>query len=373
MTAWVADLAHALAQGQRAVVVTVAHTAGSAPREAGATMIVTAGGFRGSVGGGHLEFEALRIARDALTNAAAPASTWIVRFPLAARLGQCCGGVATLAFTTLAAGAHPWLDAAVACVRTSTPFALVTRVGGARDTPSKLLVTLDDTHGSLADRALESAAIAAARTQLVAGQAGASLAGSPSGDATTLLIDVVRPDAFPVLIFGNGHVGRALVHVLGALPAHVRWVDERKDDFPASAPANAEIVVTDSPEDEIAHAPSGAFIVVLTHSHPLDFALVETALARDDWRYLGLIGSRAKRAQFERRMAARGMAPEVLARVTCPIGVRSGIAIHSKEPGAIAVAVAAEMVAARDAAQAGSDSAPERGAGKLLAVNKRRD
>jgi xanthine dehydrogenase accessory factor len=339
-----------LADGQRAVIVTVANAAGSTPREAGATMIVTAAGFHGSIGGGHLEFEALKIARDALVGASTPATTWIVRFPLAARLGQCCGGVASLAFTTMAVERHAWLDTAVACVRTSTPFAVITRVGGAAGKASRLLVTRDDAHGSLADGALESAAIASARTRLASGQAGAGLLNAPAGDAATLLIDVVRPDAFPVLVFGNGHVGRALVQVLGALPAHVRWIDSREEDFPAHVPANVDIVATDYVEEEVAQAPHGAFIVVLTHSHALDFALIETALARDDWRYLGLIGSRSKRAQFERRLAARGMAPAQLARVTCPIGMRSGIAIRSKEPGAIAIAVAAEIVAVREAA-----------------------
>jgi xanthine dehydrogenase accessory factor len=350
MTKWVTDLARALAHGQRAVIVTVAHATGSTPREAGATMVVTQNGLYGTIGGGHLEFEALRIARDALANAETPTSTWIVRFPLAARLGQCCGGVATLAFATVEAGPHAWLDTAVDCVRTSTPFALVTRVGGAHDTPSKLLVTLDDACGSLADGKLESAAIATARARLAAGETGAGVMGSPAGDAATLLVNVMRPDAFPVLIFGNGHVGRALVTVLGALPAQVRWIDGREADFPATIPANAQIVLTDEPDEEIAHAPLGAFIVVLTHSHALDFALVEAALARDDWRYLGLIGSRAKRAQLERRLAARGMPASELARVVCPIGMRSGIAIRGKEPGAIAVAVAAEMIAAREAA-----------------------
>ena len=355
MTAWIADLARALKAGPRAVIVTVAHTAGSTPREAGATMIVTTAAIHGTIGGGHLEFEALRIARDALANAHTPASTWIVRFPLGARLGQCCGGLATLAFTSVDAGSHAWLDPAVACVRRSTPFALVTRIGGAHDAPAKMLVTMDDAHGSLADPGQESAAIAVARTRLAAGPAGAGFVAVREN--TQLLIEVVRPDAFPVLIFGNGHVGRALVQILGALPAQVRWIDSREADFPAAVPGNAEIVVTDAPEEEIARAPRGAFVVVLTHSHPLDFAIVEVALARDDWRYLGLIGSRAKRVHFERRLAARGMAPATLARVVCPIGMRSGIAIRSKEPGAIAIAVAAELVAARDASmQAGSDS-----------------
>ncbi len=349
MMEWVTHLARAVADGQQAVIVTVANAAGSTPREAGATMIVTGSTFHGSIGGGHLEFEALKIARGALINPAPPTSTWIVRFPLAARLGQCCGGVASISFTAITAERHVWLDHAVACDRTSTPFAVITRVDGAPNSPSMLLVTLDDTHGSLSDGALDSAAIAAARARLKSGYAGAALLNLPAGDAATLLINVVHPDGFPVLIFGNGHVGRALVQALGALPASVRWVDARDEDFPDSVPANVEVVVTDDMEEEIALAPQGAFIVVLTHNHALDFALVEAALARDDWRYLGLIGSRSKRAQFERRLAARGMDPEQFARVTCPIGMRSGIAIRSKEPGAIAIAVTAEIVAVREA------------------------
>ncbi len=162
----------------------------------------------------------------------------------------------------------------------------------------------------------------------------------------------MRPDAFPVLVFGNGHVGRALVQVLGAL-ARACSLDRRRarTTFPPPVPANAEIVATDAPEDEIAQAPQGAFVVVLTHSHPLDFALVEAALARDDWRYLGLIGSRVEaRAVRSRDSPRAAWRREMLARVVCPIGMRSGIAIRSKEPGAIAIAVAAEIVAARDAA-----------------------
>ncbi len=183
MTEWITDLARARDAGRRAVIVTVAHTSGSAPREAGAAMVVTASEFHGTIGGGHLENEALNLARAALASADTPASTWIVRFPLAARLGQCCGGVATLAFTACAAGAGSWLDGALACVRTSTPFALVTRVGGAHDLPSKLLVTLDDASGSLADRVLESAAIAEARARLAAARVRAVISGSRAGPA----------------------------------------------------------------------------------------------------------------------------------------------------------------------------------------------
>jgi len=117
---------------------------------------------------------------------------------------------------------------------------------------------------------------------------------------------------------------------------------------PFTIDQQAQIVVADTPEDELRDAPSGAFIVVTTHSHALDYTLIETALARDDWRYVGLIGSRSKRAQFERRLAARGHPTDAMARVHCPIGLQ-GATIKAKHPGSIAVAIAAELLVVREA------------------------
>ncbi|MGI8895638.1 MAG: xanthine dehydrogenase accessory protein XdhC [Casimicrobiaceae bacterium] len=357
MTGWIAQLTQALAGDDRAVLVTVAHARGSTPREAGTVMIVAASAFTGTIGGGHLEFEALRIARDALAKEStrapsdAPLPPWIVRFPLAARLGQCCGGVATLAFAMVNRELRGWVDAAVGCERTATPFALVTPLwDGApawNAANARLLVTADDVRGSLGSAALDSIAIGTARTRLATGHSGAALIAAPNPDRVTLLVHVTYPDPFTVLVFGNGHVGHALIQILRALPVQVRWIDSREHDFPAQVPANVEVMATDTPETELAHAPRGAFIVILTHSHALDFALIESALTRDDWRYLGLIGSKSKRAQFEKRLSARGVEQKRLARIVCPIGAQIGI--RSKEPGAIAVAVAAELLAVREA------------------------
>jgi xanthine dehydrogenase accessory factor len=343
----VGELAARVARDGRVVLVTVAHGSGSTPREAGAWMIVGAVDCCGTIGGGHLEFEAIRIARDTLGNRAPPGA-WLVRFPLAARLGQCCGGVATLAFVAVDAHGEAWLEAAVACRRTATPMALVSRIGGTRDPRTQLLVTIDHAAGSLGESAADSAAIALARPRVRAGVAGAMLAPSPTGDGSTLLVHVIVPADFTVLLFGNGHVGRALVQVLSVLPVEVRWIDNRDVDFPVVVPANVEIVATDAPDGEIANARPGACIVVMTHSHALDFAIVGAALARDDWRYLGLIGSQAKRNQFAKRFAARGIDAGRFDRVTCPIGAIDRVAIRSKEPGAIAVAVAAELLALRE-------------------------
>ena len=83
------------------VLVTVARTAGSVPREVGAWMAVAAEGITGTVGGGHLEFDAIARARAVLAGAGLEAE---VRYPLGPSLGQCCGGVVFLGFRRIGAG-----------------------------------------------------------------------------------------------------------------------------------------------------------------------------------------------------------------------------------------------------------------------------
>jgi len=342
---WLDALAAALTRDGRAVLVVVVAAKGSTPRETGAAMVVSQDACAGSIGGGHLEYEAMRVAHDAL--AAGPCGTCLVRYPLAASLGQCCGGVATLAYSTLDRRAWSWLEPALACARAGSPFVVVASATGDDGCASRLVVSADDVRGTLGDVALDSAAIAAARARLHGTGDGATLVRFAGPDAAPLLVHVERADSFPILLFGNGHVGRALAHVLGVVPARVRWIDSRAGDFPRQVPGNVEVVATDTPDDELQDAPPGAFVIVTTHSHALDFALIEAALARDDWRYLGLIGSKSKRAQFERRLAARGFDADAFARIHCPIGAHAGIA--AKHPGAIAVAIAAELLVVREA------------------------
>lgn len=340
---WLGALERALARDADAVLVVVAAAKGSTPRETGAAMVVLRDGAIGSIGGGHLEYEATRIAREALDDDAG--GTFVVRYPLAASLGQCCGGVATIAFSRVDRNATAWLDAASGCARTGAPFAIVSRVTRDERAVGRLVVTADDVRGTLGDVAVDSDAIGVGRARLAAGSDGAALVAFGKDATAPLLVHVVRASAFPVLVFGNGHVGRALVNVLGVVPAQVRWIDERAADFPPHVPPNVEVVVTDAPDEALADAPPGAFVVIATHSHALDLALVEAVLARDDWAYVGLIGSRAKRSQFERRLAARGFS-DAFARVRCPIGTT--VAIAGKHPGAIAVAIAAELLVARE-------------------------
>ncbi|MGF6603863.1 xanthine dehydrogenase accessory factor [Paraburkholderia sp. GAS448] len=147
-----------------------------------------------------------------------------------------------------------------------------------------------------------------------------------------------------VVLFGAGHVGHALVALLGRLPCVVQWVDERDELFPDEVPANVQIEATDTPDAIVDDAPQGAYFLVMTHNHALDFSLAARIMRRRDFTYFGMIGSKTKRVKFERRLIERGIDPERLCEMTCPIGVPG---IVDKAPTSIAVAVSAELFKVR--------------------------
>ena len=148
----------------------------------------------------------------------------------------------------------------------------------------------------------------------------------------------------PLLLFGAGHVGRALVLALAPLPFAIGWIDSRQDAFPAHIPANTSPIQTDDPAAEIGRAPPDAFVLVMTHDHPLDLAITAEALARG-FPFVGLIGSKTKRARFEKRFRELGIAAERVQALACPIGVPQ---IRGKEPAVIAASVAAQLLAERE-------------------------
>ncbi|WP_429475649.1 xanthine dehydrogenase accessory protein XdhC [Paraburkholderia atlantica] len=153
-----------------------------------------------------------------------------------------------------------------------------------------------------------------------------------------------RPAPMHLVLFGAGHVGHALVHLLGNLPCVVQWVDERDELFPDETPPNVQVEATDTPDAIVDAAPPGAWFLVMTHNHALDFSLAARIMRRRDFSYFGMIGSKTKRVKFERRLLERGVELERLAEMTCPIGVEG---IVDKAPAAIAIAVCAQLLRLR--------------------------
>jgi xanthine dehydrogenase accessory factor len=114
--------------------------------------------------------------------------------------------------------------------------------------------------------------------------------------------------------------------------------------FPASVPPNVKKMVSARNDRIIAQARPGTFFLIMTHSHPLDLELCGHVLTRGDFGYLGLIGSKTKRERFEKRLRQMGLDQKIITRLTCPIGIPE---ISDKSPGAIAVAVAAQILRQR--------------------------
>ncbi|MDX1266274.1 MAG: xanthine dehydrogenase accessory protein XdhC [Oceanisphaera sp.] len=248
---WIQVLAELERKGEPCVLVTVVEHKGSTPRDSGTKMLVTEQGCYATIGGGHLEYKALQLARNMLLQGEQQMK--VERFNLGASLGQCCGGMATL-----------------------------------------------------------------------------------------MLEPVVRARHHLVL-FGAGHVAKALVHILATLPFRITWIDEREAEFPAELPAGVTKLVSEDPVAEIDCQPADSFYLVMTHNHQLDLELCARILKRGDARYFGVIGSRTKRKRFDYKLKERGFNEAALARMICPIGLPE---VTGKHPAEIAVSVAGQLIAA---------------------------
>lgn len=249
---------------------------------------------------------------------------------------------------------HEWLVVLSELTEKAIPCALITVVDVKGSTPreagTKMLVTATEQFGTIGGGNLEFEAVDAARKLLSKATAqiqrkdyalGPSLA-QCCGGAVNVLLEPFLPIARTVYLFGAGHVGKEVVNVLDSLPLKVVWVDERAQEFPATLPKNCQKLHTSAPIEQIRNATEKDFIVVMTHSHDLDYKLVAAALKHGVFTYLGLIGSDTKRAKFEKKLLADGVSKSVLSRLTCPIGISS---VMGKHPREIAIALAAEMLA----------------------------
>jgi xanthine dehydrogenase accessory factor len=203
--------------------------------------------------------------------------------------------------------------------------------------------------GTIGGGQLEYLAVGRARRMLAQGETVAAMdialgpeIGQCCGGRVELSFDRTLPaprnPGPPVLIFGAGHVGRALAKALQPLPLSPRLIDQRLTELELADP-DTPTTLTVLPEAEIRAAPPGSAYVILTHDHGLDFMLAVEALRRTDAAYIGMIGSRTKRATFTRYAAREGVDLQAL---VCPIG--AGF-LRDKRPAVIAAFAAAEIQA----------------------------
>lgn len=324
MKIW-AHIANFLEHGDACALVTVTDVDGSTPREAGARMVVLGNSsFMGTIGGGTLEFEAIRLA----TNAIRSENTRFVEktVSLGPDLGQCCGGRAKLAFEVLSARNFEMADELRKLEETGTPFSTQAAVNDAGIAKRSIL----------SDLSREPFAI-----QL----------NNETGER--VLTERFGTRQRSLYLFGAGHVGKALVLALAPLPFNVTWIDSRADQFPGPVPANVTKICVDDPAQVLETAREGAFILAMSHSHGLDEEIMARALLMQRFHYCGVIGSNTKRARFRKRLKSRGLTETLLSQMTCPVG---NPAVKSKLPAAIAAGIVVDLLE-RDEADHQQDTA----------------
>jgi xanthine dehydrogenase accessory factor len=339
------QISDSLGRGECVALATIIARSGSGPREAGASMLVMEDGRTlGTVGGGLLEAQATRIAREVLRTRLPVCRPFSLAETQLEAGGMICGGDVELLVDFLDA-ADPACRALFAEVlkRQEADRAswLVRSIrvapdGGLGKTGIGLMDEEGFDPGTLASPLPEIGLLKEERRR-----------------AESVLIDsgALRYFIQPVglsdrlFIFGAGHIARELAPIGSALGFRTVVIDDRAEVATAERfPSAADIIVTDSYDEcfrELSFDAS-SFIVIITHAHTHDWAVLSLAL-KTKAGYIGMISSRRKRELIYAALRREGLAESDLERVHCPIGLTIG----AQTPAEIAVSIAAELVAVR--------------------------
>lgn len=291
------DQMRLLADRGPVVRVVVAATKGSVPREVGASLLVSNDETIGTIGGGALEFDAIKQARNCVQDR-------LEHVPLGPTLGQCCGGSVTVL----------------------TEIWDKDRLNAAGDDVVARPLPNGPSEMPLGVRKLMSDARNVGDIP-------------PAGVINGWMVEPVSKQTRQIWIWGAGHVGRALVRALEPLPnVQIMWADSARDRFPTDT-NGIEPLIAENPADLVPLAADDAEHFILTYSHALDLELCHRVLGRP-FHALGLIGSQTKWARFQSRLKALGHTPAHIQRIQCPIGDPS----LGKHPAAIAIGVSCDVI-----------------------------
>ena len=274
---------------------------GSTPRGSGTDMYVWAGGIHGTIGGGNLEFEAIKSAHKLFETR----KTNIKSYPLGPQLGQCCGG-----FVKIVTEYYDEKDV----VNLRNENLNVRSISGTTEAPQtvKELVKKHSTGRISLDHTLSNG----------------------------WLIEKIITEKAPIWIWGAGHVGSAILSLLAPMPnLEVFWLDTDASRFPNLEFSNVHKIVYDTPDKFVKRAQPDAEHLILTYSHKIDLEICNEIL-KHDFKWAGLIGSKTKFTRFKTKLLSIGHSEEKIDQIECPIGYKK----YGKHPQHIALGVVVDWV-----------------------------
>ncbi len=252
---WLQALDDAQVCGLDSVLVVIVDIEGSAPRDVGSRMLVTADKCTGSIGGGALEYESIRHARELLQTPDKHPLITTRTLTLGNDLSQCCGGRVTVQF------------------------------------------------------------------------------------------DVHLAPATEVAVYGAGHVAQELALLLSRTSCRATIFDNRPEWLSRINYSNVNCqAIGNDAHASIEALAANTYVLIMTHSHELDFELVEACVGRTDLSYCGMIASKSKARRFRTRLEKKGFASNELARLTSPIGAAQA---GGKLPMEVAIAAMGDIFTVR--------------------------
>ncbi len=336
---WEAQVPFALA--------TVVAVRGSAPRQPGASMAVSArGDVVGSVSGGCVEGAVYDLATEVLGSGEPVLTTYGISDEDAFAVGLTCGGILDILVRPVTPRTHPDYPAVTASIAREEPVAVATVISGAAPIAAQLVVWDDRRSGSLGAEGLDVAAVDDARGMLAQGQTGVRHYG-PRGerrqDEVAVFIESFAPPP-RMLVFGAIDFAAAVARIGKYLGYRVTVCDARPVFATQKRFPDADEVVCEWPHRYLADTPvdERTVIAVLTHDPKFDVPLLEVAL-RTPAAYVGAMGSRRTHDDRLARLRDLGLAEAELARLRSPIGLDLG----ARTPEETAVSIAAEIIGLR--------------------------
>lgn len=350
MKQFISEVCDILATGEKLALVTIALQTGSTPRESGAKMAVREdGSILGTVGGGLMEANCIRLGRELLAGNEANAAlrTFDLTNEQAAKAAMVCGGRLTVVAERFSgtpdANAPAGQNQDVATLHTIRDLLdkglscrLVTEylwTGGSHVPenheslrfmqPFRHTITPHDQHARLRDLTAD----------------------LDCSDTGCLFTEGYTPQP-RLFIFGGGHVAKPTANLAHTVGFAVTVLDDRAEFACKERFAESEVRVL----ADFDHALQGLsvtpndFLVIMTRGHMHDRTVLEQALATPAC-YVGMIGSRRKRDALYEVLRKQGMDDATLARCHCPIG----LSIQAQTPEEIAVSIVAELIQCRAA------------------------
>jgi xanthine dehydrogenase accessory factor len=352
MDSWLDPVKTEISLNNGFVLLTIIATKGSTPCTNGDKIVFTKNeNSFGSIGGGNLEFKSLAFAKEMLGQKMN--TRQLVKYPLGATLGQCCGGYVKVLFESFIeddedlSHNNSWIEQVSMLYKKGEDFILATIIDIDKKNHSstqKCIYTNNNFYSSIGNKKLSNFIEESASNLMQSAQSPTIVEFEDDSEtkAQVLLEKVSSSEVLPVVVFGAGHISRALMPIIINLPIKLYWIDDRQEQFDQYDGDTSQInIICDDFLTSMADLPNEIYTLVITYSHQIDFEICEKMIIQNNFSYLGMIGSSIKGRKFRDRFAQKNYSKDVIEKFTCPIGEKQKLL---KSPTSIAITIAMDLI-----------------------------